>query len=273
MTTSKKMTTKNLPTSSLIINTYNWPAALQLVLKSLLVQKRMPDELVIADDGSADETKTLIEKFTLICPVPVVHVWQRDDGWRKSEALNKAIAKASGDYIIHLDGDCIMHPDFVGDHLSMAQQGLYLFGSRVNIKKSFLDHLMSSQKIRFSPFSRGIYKRGRAIHFPSMSLRGKLVEGLSDKLRGCNMSHWRSDAIAVNGYNELMTGWGREDSEFVIRLSNMGITGRRLQQAAIIYHIYHKERSRESVAGKETMQQQAIDQKLIRCENGLDKHL
>ncbi len=264
---------KNLPTSSLIINTYNWPAALQLVLKSLIMQRQMPDEVVIADDGSTDETRTLIDKFSLISPVPVIHVWQHDDGWRKSEALNKAIAKASCEYIIHLDGDCIMHPSFIADHLSFAQQGLYLFGSRVNIKKVFLDQLISSQKIQFSPFSRGIYKRGRAIHFPSMSFRGGLVEGLSSKLRGCNMSHWRADAIAVNGYNELMTGWGREDSEFVIRLSNMGVRGRRLQHAAIVYHIYHKERSRDSVAGKESMQQQAIDKKLIRCDNGLDKHL
>ena len=273
MSESKEMPSNKPTSSSLIINTYNWPAALQLVLKSLLIQKQLPDELVIADDGSTDETRMMIEKFALICPVPVIHVWQSDDGMRKSEALNKAIARASGDYIIHLDGDCIMHPAFIADHLSLAQQGLYLFGSRVNIQKSFMDSLMTTQKIRFSPFSRGIFKRSRAVHFPSMSLRGGLVEGLSSKLRGCNMSHWRADAVAVNGYNEQMTGWGREDSEFVIRLSNMGIRGRRLRHAAIVYHIYHQERSRDSVAGNESMQQEVIDKKLTRCENGLDKHL
>jgi len=264
---------KTLPTSSLIINTYNWPAALQLVLKSLIIQKQMPDEVVIADDGSTDETRILIEKFTLLCPVPVIHVWQPDDGFRKSEALNKSLAKASGDYIIHLDGDCIMHPGFVSDHLSMAQQGLYLFGSRVNIKKSFLQQLVAKQKIRFSPFSRGIYKRGRALHFPAMNFRGELEEGLSIKLRGCNLSHWRADAIAVNGYNEGMTGWGREDSEFVVRLANLGIKGRRLRHAAIIYHIYHQERPRDSVTANDAIQQQAIDKKTTRCDIGLDKYL
>jgi glycosyltransferase involved in cell wall biosynthesis len=264
---------KTQPTSTLIINTYNWPAALQLVLKSLLIQKQMPDEVVIADDGSTDETRILIEKFTLLCPVPVIHVWQADDGFRKSEALNKSLARASGDYIIHLDGDCIMHPGFVGDHLSMAQQGLYLFGSRVNIKKSFLEQLVTKQKIRFSPFSRGIYKRGRALYFPAMSLRGELEQGLSIKLRGCNLSHWRADAIAVNGYNEGMTGWGREDSEFVVRLANLGIKGQRLRHAAIIYHIYHQELPRDSVTANDAIQQQAIDKKITRCDIGLDKYL
>jgi glycosyltransferase involved in cell wall biosynthesis len=132
--------------TSLLISTYNWPRALELVLLSAANQKVMPDEILIADDGSTEETKDLIESFKKKLLIPIYHFWHEDKGFRKSIILNKAIASAKGDYIIQVDGDCIMHKNFVGDHKAMAKQNTYLYGSRVNIQESFLPELFQKKK-------------------------------------------------------------------------------------------------------------------------------
>ena len=95
--------------TALLIPTYNWPEALELVLKSALLQTRLPNEIIIADDGSNDKTKSLIEQFNQKSKISIHHIWQEDDGFRKSKILNKAIATATADYIIQVDGDCILH--------------------------------------------------------------------------------------------------------------------------------------------------------------------
>src|SRR5690606_29011838 len=124
--------------ASLIITTYNWPEALDLVLESLECQSQKPHEVLIADDGSSAETRTLIEKFQASSAVTIKHLWHEDQGFRRTVILNKALAQAEGDYIIQLDGDCLMHRRFVEDHMHFAREGNFLFGSRVNIKRNFL---------------------------------------------------------------------------------------------------------------------------------------
>lgn len=117
--------------TTLLITTYNWPKALELVLYSVLHQHVMPDEVVIADDGSTEETKKLIDRYAVKMPVPVIWVWQEDKGFRRTSILNKAIAKATGDYIIQVDGDVVLSSHFVEDHIEMAQKGCFVCGSRV----------------------------------------------------------------------------------------------------------------------------------------------
>ena len=112
--------------TTLLITTYNWPKALELVLYSVLHQHVMPDEVVIADDGSTEETKKLIDRYADKMPVPVIWVWQEDKGFRRTSILNKAIAKATGDYIIQVDGDVVLSSHFVEDHIEMAQKGCFV---------------------------------------------------------------------------------------------------------------------------------------------------
>lgn len=99
--------------TTLLMTTYNWPQALGMVLASVSRQTVLPDEIVIADDGSTEETKMLIEHFASNFPQPVIHVWQKDLGFRKTAILNKAIAKATGDYIIQIDGDVVLNSHFI----------------------------------------------------------------------------------------------------------------------------------------------------------------
>jgi glycosyltransferase involved in cell wall biosynthesis len=110
------------PTCTLIISTYNWPKALNLVLLSVLNQRQLPTEIVIADDGSKEETKNLIDSYRDKLSIPIKHVWHEDVGFRLAKIRNKAIATALGDYIIQIDGDVILHPYFIKDHLDFAKK-------------------------------------------------------------------------------------------------------------------------------------------------------
>lgn len=259
--------------SSLIISTYNWPEALELVLNSVKAQLVLPNEVLIADDGSGEATKKMLAEFKSDFPVPLIHVWHEDTGFKKAVILNKAVAKAKNDYIIQADGDCILHPNFVADHLSLAKPGHYLFGSRVNIQKYFLDDLFAAKKTKFSALSKGIKKRTRAIHFPALSTLYKPKSKFSKKFRGCNTSYFKSDFIKVNGYNEEFEGWGREDSELAIRFHNVGLLGHRLRYKGIVFHIYHHEKSKSRLEINNDIEQHTINNKVVWCVNGIDKYL
>ncbi|WP_034258947.1 glycosyltransferase family 2 protein [Altibacter lentus] len=259
--------------TALLISTYNWPQALELVFKSLENQSMRPSEVLIADDGSNEETKHCIENFAGSFTVPVKHIWHGDDGFRKATILNKAIAVSTSDYIIQIDGDCIMHKDFIKDHISSAQKKNYLYGSRVTIKKDFVDALFSEKKINFNFFSKGIKKRTRTLRIPFLSGLYKPQKNFSTKFRGCNVSYWKLDAVAVNGYNEDFTGWGREDSELILRMINFGIKGRRLRYKGLVYHIWHPIKSKDNLDRNNELEQRTIRERISWCVNGIDKYL
>ncbi|MEG0917822.1 MAG: glycosyltransferase [Myroides sp.] len=131
--------------TALLISTYNWPQALELIFKSIFEQVEMPDEVLIADDGSTEETKKLIDNFIQKSTFKVIHVWQEDKGFRKAIILNKAVAKSSCDYIIQIDGDCIMHPKFIADHKENAKKNVYLYGTRATITKEALPGIFNEK--------------------------------------------------------------------------------------------------------------------------------
>ena len=255
------------------MSTYNWPAALRVVLNSVAEQSVLPNEIIVADDGSGKDTKAVIEQFRDEIRVPVSHMWQEDKGFRKSAILNKAVASSRADYIIQIDGDCILHPHFIKDHLARVKENRFLFGSRVNIKASAVAEVLEMEKPRFSSFSKDIRNKTRNIRIPLVQRFYSAKSKFSGKTRGCNLSYWRKDFIAVNGYDETMEGWGREDSEFVIRLLNSGVKGRRLRYGGIVYHIHHPEKSREFLERNSEIQKRTIGEKKIRCEEGIEKYL
>ena len=264
---------KKYPTSTLVTPTYNWPEALDLLLLSLTRQTVMPDEIIIADDGSREETKRIVEQYRDKFSVPLIHIWHEDKGNRKPAIMNKAIAQAKGNYIIEIDGDIIMEKHFVEDHLKFAEKGKYLFGSRVTITKDKLPELFKKRLTGFTFFSKGITKRGRTIRLPFMMQFAKNHELRSKKLRGCNMSFWKSDFIAVNGFNEGLTGWGIDDSEMIQRLHNYGITGKRLKYSGVAYHIYHKEQSKTHMDVNRKIEEETTAKKLTYIEKGVDQYL
>ncbi len=231
--------------TSLIIATYNWVEALNLCLKSVLLQTTTPDEILIADDGSKKDTKELIEKYKNSTNIPILHIWHEDKGFRLAEIRNKAIKKASGNYIIQIDGDIILHKKFVKNHKELAKKNTFISGSRVLLSQEKSNKIIETKNIKFSPFSTQIKNRLNAVYFPfiNLFLKTKLtpINKLIFKVRGCNMSFWKKDLLAINGYNEDIKGWGREDSELALRLLKKGVALQRIKMAGIQYHIYHKE--------------------------------
>ncbi len=261
------------PTSSLVTPTYNWPNALELLLLSIKNQSVYPDEVIIADDGSNIDTKLLIEKFQKDFPVPLLHVWHEDQGNRKPVIMNKAIAKAQYDYIIEIDGDIILHKDFVKDHLTYAKNGFYLFGSRVNIQEKILQKIFQNKITTFHFLSKSIKKRTRTLRLPVYMRFAKIHNKISKKLRGCNMSFWRKDFIEVNGFNEDMKGWGVDDSELVQRFHNIGIKGMRLKQVGIAYHIWHKEQDKANVHLNYAIEDNVREKQIKFTEKGINQYL
>lgn len=256
---------------SLLISTYNWPEALSLVFKSIASQSKLPNEILIADDGSGKKTKRIIQTYQRKLPVPIYHFWHEDKGFRKATILNKALSAAEGDYIIQADGDCILHKDFVLDHAANAENNTYLYGSRVSIKEDFLPQLYADEKIKFNFWSKGISKRTRTLRIPFLSYKYKPSAVLSKKVRGCNISYWKKDIFAVNGYNENFTGWGREDSELIIRMMNNGVCGKRIRYKGILYHIWHHEESKIYLKKNDKIERECIAQNKRWCRNGIIK--
>ncbi len=260
-------------TTSLIIATYNWPEALELTLLSALNQSLLPDEIIVADDGSTDETRKLIESFQSKAQVPIVHVWHEDEGFRLAKIRNRAIAVSKGEYIIQVDGDIILHPDFVKDHVSFAKRGSYVSGSRVNMNADLSKKLRDAHSVKVSVFMKGTSNFLNGLHLPFLSpLQENYRKNDLFYVRGCNMAFWRDDLVKVNGYNEDLQGWGREDNEISCRLENIGNVRRIAKFRAIAFHQYHDECSRKSLSKNNDILYKTINEKSQWCENGLNQY-
>lgn len=258
---------------SLIVSVYNRTEALELLLLSLTNQTVLPNEIVIADDGSGENIKKMIAEFSTKLSIPIFHVWQEDFGNRKPTILNKAIAQSKHEYIIQIDGDIIMNKYFIEDHLTFKEKGGYLFGSRVNTLNPILEDIYKNKTLHFNFFSKGIQRRGRTIRIPFlMNFTGKTTKR-SSKLRGCNLSFWKKDFININGYNENLVEAWREDSEMIERMHNIGITGKRLKFAGIAYHLYHKSQSQSQISINLAIEKETIENKLKFIDKGINQYL
>lgn len=258
--------------TALIIATYNWPEALELVFLSLLNQSVSPDEIIIADDGSARETKQLVENYAQKFNAKIKHIWQEDNGFRKTCILNKAVASSTSNYIIQIDGDILLHKHFIKDHINNATQGAFIHASRVLLDKKTTNEVITNKSYTCSFFKIGISNRFNRIrsHFFSIILSTKNYN--LKATRGCNFSFWKDNFITVNGYNENMKGWGKEDTELSVRLMNTGIKKYKLKCLAICYHLYHNSASRKGLNLNNTILAETISTKKIRCLNGINKY-
>jgi glycosyltransferase involved in cell wall biosynthesis len=258
---------------SLIITTYNRVDALSLVLHSVQNQTVLPKEVIIADDGSTKETQKMIRDFQVALHLNLTHSWQKDKGFRAAKSRNKAIAKSKDDYIILIDGDMALHPKFIEDHISHAESGYFVQGTRVLLTQSATQDALVKMKTNFSFLSSGIQNRKNAIHSNFLS---RLFSKKKNYLRGiktCNMAFFKQDCININGFNNDFEGWGREDSEFVVRLLNSGIHRKNLRFNAIQFHLWHNENTRASLQQNDTLLQNAIDNNVKWCDSGVDRYL
>lgn len=266
------------PKCSLIISTYNWPEALELVLRSCINQSVKPFEIIIADDGSTKTTELCISNFKKDHPsVNIVHIWHKDEGHQKCTILNKSIAKAQGDYIVQTDGDCILHKHFISDHIRLAKEGQFICGNRVDLHER-TTHLFLQKKLRPSFLSKLL---GSKIHFKYQFRNALLSQKKSayisiipnNVVRGCNMSFWKKDILEINGYDENFSGWGPEDLELATRLIHSDKTLYRVKHACIMYHLYHKELTRNMLDENNVILYNTRKNRSKYTSNGLNKWL
>lgn len=254
--------------ASLIISTYNWPEALELCLLSVLRQKTTPVEVIVADDGSTASTADLIDTFRNKLPFPITHVWQDDKGFRKSQILNEAIRHSKGNYIIQIDGDVILNPWFISDHILVAEQATFVRGTRAMLSPKKTKELLQSKNISLSCFSKGVSHRLNALRLFPFRILGIRKELSSSRVRGSNLAYWKTDFIHINGYDNKLQGWGHEDEELAARFINNLVIKKIVKLGAIQFHLHHPFNSSENEEShRETIEHVKATGSRF-CENG-----
>ena len=260
---------------SVVVSTYEWPRALELALTGLAQQSRLPDEVIVADDGSGAATTALLQTLADGYPTRLVRVWQEHRGFRVGRARNRAIAAARGDYVLLLDGDMVPHRHFVADHLRAARPDCFTQGTRALAGPALTKSLLRSGQVDVGLFTRGLAARKNAFRLPprlAALLRRQRRYGRKSVM-SCNQGFWRRDLVAVNGFDERMTGWGREDTELAVRCYHSGLRRLQLRHTALALHLHHPPRGHGDGPNPNDALLAATErERRTRCEVGLDGH-
>lgn len=237
---------------SLIVLTYNAPDFLDLVIRSVAEQTQLPDEIIVTDDGSTDETKELVDRLSQELSLTIRFLWQKDDGFRASRARNKAAKVAKSDYLIFIDGDCVLPRYFIQSHMVLSEQGKFITGNRVLLTKKgtekILQKKMSLPKLSFLAW--GMWRVLGYVNRISPLLRIKSFprNRKANKWEGaksCNLSLHKVDFAAVNGFDEAFQGWGHEDADLSARLIGNGCLRKDGRYFSPVIHLWHQENNRD----------------------------
>jgi glycosyltransferase involved in cell wall biosynthesis len=225
------------------------------VLSALSGQTDREFEVVVADDGSRPTTAALIERWKGRLGVPLSHVWQADRGFRAAEIRNRALLAARGDYCIFLDGDCIARADFVATHRRLAERGWFVTGNRVLLSRELTAAVLREgvlpQTWNLAQWINrraqgGVNRLAAVLRLPLGPLR-RLRPAQWLGARSCNLAVWRSDLERVDGFDASFRGWGREDSDLLIRLLHSGVRRKDGRFATAVIHLWHEEEDRSQL--------------------------
>ncbi|MGD8884677.1 MAG: glycosyltransferase family 2 protein [Gammaproteobacteria bacterium] len=265
---------------SVIFTTYNHPKWLEKVLWGFSVQTFRDFEIVIADDGSGDDTKEVVDRMSREIEIPIVHVWHEDQGFRKCEILNKAIVASHGEYLIFTDGDCIPHPQFVENHVLLSEKNCFLSGGYFKLP------LEVSQKINKQDILAGNATRPRWLLDNGLPFTYKISKLISNRKLGAvldsltpakatwnghSSSTWRDYILQTNGFDERMQ-YGGQDREFGERLINMGLKAKQVRYRCSCVHLDHGRgyARPESIAKNREIRRQTRQQKITRTAYGIE---
>lgn len=257
---------------SLIISTYNQVNALAKVFQGLKLQTSWPEEILIADDGSGTATRELIDRSRRDLPMPLQHLWHPDNGFLKTTILNRAVATATGDYLVFLDGDCVPHPRFIADHRALAERGCWVQGRRCFVREPFVPDFVPGQTPVLKWALQGrISRPHKSLRLPiPLIFRNRKQRGIL----GCNMAYWHDDVIAVNGFDESYVGRGMgADSDLGSRLYNLGRVRKFVYGRALVYHLDHPIALRPHFAANRSRLDAVLRNGTTRCERGVDQYL
>jgi glycosyltransferase involved in cell wall biosynthesis len=262
---------------SVIVTTYDRPDALDAVLRSLARQSDRMFEVVIADDGSGPATAAVIEAWRPRLGVPLVHVRHEHRDFRAAEIRNRAILASRGAYCICLDGDCLVRSDFIAAHRRLAEPGRFVAGNRVLMSRATTEAVLRG---RLEPEAwslpnwvvpyarRSINRLLPLIRLPLGPLR-KLRPRAWRGARSCNLAVWRADLDRVDGFDCEYQGWGREDSDLLVRLIRAGVRRKDGRFATGVLHLWHPENDRSRLLANETKLDLALHGTRVRAGRGL----
>ena len=242
-----------MPSLALILTTYNRPAALDRVLDSVARQRTLPDQVIIADDGSDARTTAVVASWRDRLGAPLRHSWQPDEGFRAAASRNRAAREADADLLLFIDGDCLLRPGVVAEHRRLAEPGCAVAGNRILLSPRLTEAV---EQGRVDPVAWGPkdWAKARLLGdverlWPLVTLPGHAWRRLRPvhwlQMRGCNMAVERKDFERINGFEEHISGWGFEDSDLAIRLINSGVKVKSGRFATAVLHLWHRERARD----------------------------
>ena len=266
---------------ALVITTHERPDALAAVLDSVSRQSESPAGIVIADDGSGPSTSGLIDAFAERSTVAVRTVRQEHRGFRVARLRNLAIAAtmtaaAAGvaDYLVFVDGDMVLHREFVADHRRIARRGWFTQGVRAHADPALTRTLIDDPAAPLGPFTRGLggLRRAYLLRSPVAATITRRLANAFVAVKSCNFGAWRDDLVRVNGFNEEFEGWGPEDKELALRLQHAGVRRQTLLFGGIATHLHHPAASRAELAANLALLEQTRRRRLVRCERGLAAH-
>jgi glycosyltransferase involved in cell wall biosynthesis len=264
-----------MPQVSVVLSTFDQPNAFAFCLTGYQRQTTGDFELIIADDGSDEETRAIVERFKQTSPFPIKHVWQPNQGYRKARIANEAVRVSEGRLILLSDGDCIPHRDFVKAHLEHARKGGFCAGGYVRLSAAYC-RTLTEEKVRAGEYEDQMTladrRRFRITHWKSVL--GVLLGSIKKpKAYGCNISVDRDVYYAVNGYDENHDGFGKEDSDLRNRLRRYGAKPVSVWEKAWVYHVDDAidPKIRRRIPRADGMAYYRRARVPIRCENGIVK--
>lgn len=262
---------------SVIVSTYNREDALDAVLRSLAHQSDRDFEVIVADDGSGPSTAQLVDAWKGRIAHRVEHVWHPDQGFRLAEICNRAILAARGTYCIFLDGDCIVREDFVATHRRLAEPGWFVTGNRVLLssdlavkvlRENLTPETWGPARLLTERWRGGINRLSALLNLPLGPLR-RIRRRAWQGARACNLAIWRADLAQVDGFDADYSGWGKEDSDIIVRLLHAGVRRKDGMFATGVIHLWHAEADRSHLYENERKLAGVVSSDRVRALRGL----
>ena len=262
---------------SIIVTTYNREDALDAVLRSLARQSDPAFEIIVADDGSGPATAKLVDSWKPKIGHRLEHVWHPDRGFRAAESRNRAVLAAQGAYCVFLDGDCIVRPNFVASHRRLAEAGWFVTGNRVLLSREFTTKVLRENlapetwtvaRWFAERWHNRINRLSGVLYLPLGPLR-RIRQNMWQGARSCNLAIWRSDLDRVDGFDADYSGWGKEDSDIILRLLHAGARRKDGLFATGVIHLWHAEADRSWLAENERKLAEVAAGDRIRAKRGL----
>lgn len=233
---------------SVLTTVYNRPEHVRLLVATLAAQSRIPDELIVADDGSDADTVRAMKACLEDCGFVTRLVRQEKAGGRRSAARNTAIRAASGDYLLFLDCDIVLLPGALEVHAQEAAPRRLLCGNRALLDEATTHALFQSipvpsdedwEQAWLLADRRELEEAARLFRRHARQRRWHVARPHKPKLLGCHFSLFREDVERVNGFDENFVGWGYEDDDFGRRLYKVGVEPRSVILSARALHLWH----------------------------------